>query len=344
MACAMLVGCGESEIGEYIKNYPETNDTVERLELNLYIITGDKTTENAKISVSTRISGYTKSDYSTVLNVHYVTSADYEATVNKAIKDGGKNTPHIILINSESMINSLVKAEGGSKLADLTDYYSSKTYGRLNTQIASSLLESSKIDGKFYSVPNNHVVDGYDYLVINKEVAVQVLHYTNEELSSYKSLEDAADLIAEMESAGYQNATELVRVVSGSYELREQLSVDSFCNVIKVPTVTSAEAFSSAFAVVNNSEKKYNDRAMQMIYAINTDVELRNMLQYGVVGANYRVVDGNIVRVDDGNNNYDMNILHTGDVFKADYCSEIGWTKNAYDNGVKQNKDSVSDK
>ena len=253
MACAFLVSCGDGEIGDYIKNYPETDNTVERLDLNLYIVTGDSTTENAKVSVSTRIAGYTKTDYSTVLNVHYVSAASYEKTVNDAIKNGGQNTPHIILITSKAMFDTLHSATGGSKLVDLTEYYASKAYGRLNTQIAESLLDASRIDGKLYTVPNNHVVAEYEYLVINKEVAVQTLHYTNEEISGYKSLADAQELIAEMEAAGYQNVSELVRVVSGPYELRETLSVDSFCNVIKVPTVTSEEAFSSAFAIVNNA-------------------------------------------------------------------------------------------
>ena len=115
-------------------------------------------------------------------------------------------------------------------------------------------------------------------------------------------------------------------------ELRETLEVENFCNIIEVPTVTTADAFASAFAVIANSQIKYNERAMKMIYEINNNEELRNFLQYGVLGANYELVEGNIVRVKTGNNEYDMNLDYTGDAFKADNCSELGWTeaKKAY--------------
>ena len=108
-----------------------------------------------------------------------------------------------------------------------------------------------------------------------------------------------------------------------------------------MPTDTREDAFASAFAVVNNSEKKYNDRAMQMIYAINNDLELRNFLQYGVLGANFELVDGDIVRIKTENNVYDMELIYTGDVFKADNSSELGWTDAQKGYGKLQNNDSV---
>ena len=81
---------------------------------------------------------------------------------------------------------------------------------------------------------------------------------------------------------------------------------------------------------------------MKIIYSINTDTYLRNLLQYGVMGTNYTVENGDIVRIAEGENVYHMDLLHTGDIFKAEFCSEINWTKTAYDNGVAQNKDSVA--
>ncbi len=336
MTCTMLVACGDETIGDGIKDYPDNTETVERLNLNLYIITEDSTTSDAKSSVATRIAGHTKTTYNTVLNIFYVTASKYESTVDNAIKNGGENAPHIILINSKSMFDKLNAA---GQLLELTDYYGSRDYGRLNTQITSSLLEASKLDGKYFTVPNNRVIGEYEYLVINKEVAMQTLKYGNKELSAYKSLDDAAALIAEMDANGY-NSKELVKIVKGDYKLREELSVDNFCNIISTPTITADEAFSSAFAIVKNTDVKYNDRAMQMIYALNTDLELRGFLQYGVLGANYEIHNGDIVKVKDGKNNYDMNLEYTGDVFKADSCSEIGWTNQAKAYGTLQNADS----
>jgi len=332
----MLVSCDDQVIGDGIHNYPETNDTVERLDLNMYIITGDSTTVEATRSVATRISGYTKITYSTSLNITYLKASEYEAAVKSAISAGGNNVPHIILINDLSLFNTL-KAE--NKLADLTDYYGTNEYGRLKTQLAAPLLEKSYVDGKIYTVPNNRILGEYTYLVINKEVAVQTLKYTNAELLSYDSLEDAAELMTEMTNNGY-NAEELVKLVTGPYELRETLLEENFCNIVKVPVVTEEDAFSSAFAVVNNSSKKYNDRAMQIIYAINNDIELRNFLQYGVLGANFNVVNGDIVRIKTGENIYDMNLEFTGNIFNADNCSELELTETKKAYGILQNADS----
>lgn len=332
----MLVSCDEQNIGDGIGHYPETQQTVERLDLNMYIITGDESAKAATDAVATRISGYTKITYNTVLNITYLTESEYEEAVVNAINAGGNKAPHIVLINSESLFDKLME---GNKLADLTSYYWSRDYGRLNTQITSSLIEKSYVGDKIYTVPNNRVVGEYTYLAINKDVAMKTLKYTNSELSSYKSLEDAAALMAEMDANGF-NSADYVKIVKGPYELRETLEVENFCNIVDVPTVTRADAFASAFAVVNNSQQKYNDRAMNLIYAINNDLELRNFLQYGVVGANFELVDGDIVRIKTGNSVYDMDLTYTGDTFKADNCSELGWTDAKKGYGILQNKDS----
>ena len=346
MGCTMLVGCGEGEIGDYIKNYPENPQTTERLNLNLYIITGDSTTENAKVSVATRIAGHTKNAYNTVLNVHYVKASEYEATVSAAIRDGGENMPHIVLISSKAMYDSLTKGEGGNKLVDLTAFYKTKDYGRLNTQISNALLSASKEDGKFYTVPNNRVIGEYEYLVVNKLVRDSNI-YSNKDIAEFANTEDVAALVETIRAEivkrpGFtaEMAEELVYTVSGSYEMRNELSKENFCVVTKAPVVTAEDAYLSGFAIVNNL-LKYNERAMQMIYAINTDLELRNLLQYGVQGANYNLVDGDVVRIIDDSNTYEMNLYHTGDVFKAIYCSEFGWTQAAYDYGIIHTKDSL---
>lgn len=341
LVCTALVGCADDPIGGYIENYPEITEKVERLDLNLYIVTGDATSENAKTSVATRIAGHTKADYNTVLNVKYVTAANYEKTVADAIAAGGKDIPHIVLITSEAMFSSLYNAEGGNKLADLTAYYnpiSNREFARLNTQISSSLLEASKIDEKYFTVPNNRVIGEYTYVVINTAVRDD-FHYGNQEILAVNTLEAVENLKNDLATKVSADLLPfLIRVETGSYEKRDQLAKEGFCNVISTPVVTKADAFASAFAIVNTTQK-YNDRAMKMIYAINNDAELRNILQYGVLGANYEVVNGDIVRVNDEKNTYQMNIEYTGDVFKASYSSEFGWVASVYNHRLQHSKE-----
>ena len=355
LASVTLVACSsDEEIGDGTKDYPRGDDTVNVLTLNMCIITGDSTTKSAGDSVATRISDYAYRNYKTYLNITYVTESEYDSYLDTALEKKDGSAPHIVLINSEAMFNELYSAK---KLADLTDYYYSKDYekdfGTLKTQISSALIDSSKVleysedtkdsVSKLYTVPNNRVLGEYEYLVIDKEVAVKECKFSNTEIAGYKSLDDAAELMQVMTNRGY-NASELVRIVKGPYEIRKELSATNICNIIKVPTVTKAEAFASAFAVIKNSDAEFNYRAMKMIFAINTDLQLRNYLQYGVSGANYIVNDdGDIVRLPDSENTYDMNLAYTGDVFKAAFCSELAWTKDAKDFGILQNADAVVD-
>ncbi len=423
LAVATLVSCGDKKIGDGIKDYPRDPSSNDRLTLNMYIITDDETSSDAINAVANRIAGYTKTEYNTILNIKYVKESEYQSTVLSAIEEGGEAAPNIVLINDKDFfdtLNNMVFDKGHSELerkaiCDLTSYYASKSYGRLNTQITKALLDASYVTEyeylvidravaveqlgydieelkdytstsdaaeliadleangytvsdyiriekgdynkrnalgvanicneigsvvKIMTVPNNRVVGEYKYLVIDREVAHLELKYPSDELTSYISLQDAEALMAEMEEKGY-NAEELVRIVPGPYELRESLSVDNFCNVIEKPYATVDEAFSSAFAIINNSDSKYNDRAMKIIYQLNNDSELRNLLQYGVLGANYSVSNGDIVRIFDGVNNYSMKLVYTGNIFLADNCSELGWTNDAKKFGESQNTEAT---
>ena len=147
------------------------------------------------------------------------------------------------------------------------------------------------------------------------------------------------------------------------------------CNIAKKPTVTREEAFKSSFAIVKDSsdtgafklngspvtppaageefpktpdyiERYY--RAMEVIYALNTDTYFRNLLQYGVSTVNYRLVDATapdskkyVVRYTEGSNVYNMELLYTGDVFNAFFCEELGWTEVVKQSVALQNEDSV---
>ncbi len=342
LASLMLISCADDEIGSALKDYDYKPPVVEDLSLNMYIITDDVTVKNAIDTVSQMISSYTATSMHTTLNVYYLTEAEYNTKVIEKIDSTGADAANIVLINNKSMIDSLVSAK---KLVDLTSYLDSDDFGTLNVQITEALLDGSKIGDKIYSIPNNRVIGNYEYLVVNKEVATQILKFAPSDILQYKSLDDAKNLIEKIDELyGADSHKNYVYTCKGGYELKAAIEAEgNVCNVISYPTVTPEVAFSSAFAVINR-EEKYNTRAMQIIYAINTDAYLRNLLQYGVKGTNYNVdpATGDIVRVKDTENLYSMKLIYTGDVFKAEYCTELGWTKSVSENGVKQNKESVT--
>ena len=342
LICAFaLVSCGgeDDELGGYINNYPETIQKAESITLDLYIITDDRTSSFAEVTVKRMITQWTELNFNTKLVVHYVKADEYENAVTSAINSTGEHSADIILINSLELMQKLVTDK---KLADLTDLLETRKFGSLNSQIPEALWDASEIDNKFYSIPNNRLLDEYEYLVIDTEYCRDYLKFNNSKLKSYRSMEDAAELIAKIEADG-KNPSDYIYLQTGLYNMKAELeNAGKICNIVKYPTVTAVDAFESAFAIVNRNEDVV-ERSMEILYAMNTDKELRNLFQYGVEGTNYVVNDGDIVRVSSGENQYYMNLIYTGDIFKADFCSEIGWTNEAYENCYKQNNEAVAD-
>jgi hypothetical protein len=77
-------------------------------------------------------------------------------------------------------------------------------------------------------------------------------------------------------------------------------------------------------------------RSMQIITYLNTNSDLRNVLQYGVEGVHYKIDDetGKLVRL---NRDYIMNIESTGNVFMA--YPEENMELDVWEWGKKQNLD-----
>lgn len=356
--CLTFASCKEDEIGgfKYDDYVPEVK---EELAYNLYIICGDETSENAKVTVSRRIAQYTKDKYKTTVNVIYKSAAEYEESVKGAVKPDPTSEvkrADIVLITNESLMNYFMQDQ---KLADLTALYNTEDFGRLNKQITKSLLDASMIDGKLYTVPNNRVLGTYDYLVFDRAMA-KALFYGTDAISALTDYDAAiADFQAKLDAKfgeGVKNAADYIELLTAQkYEKRFELSTEKaesgelkyYYNIVKTPEVTATDAFTSAFAVAADVKDVF--RAMEIIYGINTDMELRNLLQYGVKDTNYYVADETdegipegyfIPKVESENGCYVMNIIHTGDVFKAAYSCYYGWTEADAKNGALQNAES----
>ena len=351
-----LASCDDGEIGSYLPNYDWKPEVIEDVKLDLYIVVGEGTTENAMTTVRDKINQHLDDKYHTTLAINYIKESEYAAKIAEITAAGSTKNTGIVLINSKTMMDSLLAS---NSLVDIASYLDTKNFGKLNTQITPALLgaayenESKVVDGKdvtvehLYCIPNDHVVDEYEYIVIDKRVAKDMLNFTLTELSSmttWEATEALRNAVEAHSSTLGVTVDQVVSVKTGSYELRNSYKSDDgyICNVSKVPTVTKEEVYSSAFGILAGTENK--DRAMEIIYAINTDVELRNYLQYGVEYTNYTVVDDLVVPTTDPDSLYVMNLLYTGDVFNALYCEAEGfvkWNEDAKKFGELQNADSV---
>ena len=387
LICFALVGCAEDIIGEYLSNYNTnavTDDQIEKL--NFYIITGDNTSEEAKITVPQNINAYIKEKHRIVLNIKYYTADEYLDAVNSAIaKTNESERPDIILINSKNMFYDLYNS---NKLVKLNDLYSSKDFRSINTVIDSTLLRATtqNTGGDKYVVPNNHVMGVYKYIVIDKSIARDTLHFSNAEIEAMTTEESLTELKAAINTYYDSNPDgnlskeefleKCVKIVSGGYKDKllleygvgdeTEITADSlkknYVNISEYPSATEDEAFLSAFAIVRqltDTSDTYTEeeqavltshysKCMKIIYALNTDVQLKNMLQYGYVGTNYRFEKNeknentNYVNlIKNPEVIYEMDPIYTGNLFISYYCNEIGWTEKVHNDILRQNADAI---
>lgn len=358
MVSVMLVGC-EEVIGQYyydvyLPNGIGVTEEKPEVKLDFYVITEfPENYDNPEVkqqhnsdlvTVKDNINLYLQDKYKTTLDIHFLSADNYESTIKSA-------TSGIVLINSESLMSDM---RAGGKLVDLTNYLTSSEYqfGTLNVQIASTLLDAAReSDGKLYCIPNNHIVDSYDYIAINSAIAAQ-LQFGKTDISEMKAVDSpkTLELIAVAQTHLGLEAADVVKVyneVSYGFSNEENAPKSEWIyNVSRYPTVTKAEAYSTAYGVINGTAEA--DRAMEVIYALNTDIQFRNLLQYGVANINYDIVNNQSEDIDSDatyvnpkeNTLYKMNILYTGDVFKAYYNLEY-WTEDMADIGKVQNSESV---
>ena len=361
LSALVLVGCGEDPIGEYLPNY-EKPVQKEKISLNLYIVAeiceldeckadnfancqhgSDK---NALVTVQQRISDYTTAKFNTTVNVKYYSKTEYESIIMDKALSNDLDKADIILVTSEGMMDNLLDE---NVPADLTDYFESKAYGTLNARISSALLKKTLIpvedEMRYYCVPNNHVVGAYQYVLIDRSVAKAHSMDSKEKLNYYSTPETLAELEATF-GTDYTLGTEAlegsVNIVTANYGY-EYDSTKYHCNVLSYPTVTREYAFRSAFVI--NQKTKDIDRAMEIVYAINTDEELHNYLAYGIQGTNYSFnsdTDTVTLNTDlSSNSNYFVNPLYAGDIFTSYFCEQFGWNALAKANGEVQNKEAI---
>ncbi len=107
---------------------------------------------------------------------------------------------------------------------------------------------------------------------------------------------------------------------------------------VKYPTVGPEDIYDDMFAVCAYAPKEYIERSMAILAYLNTDVEIRNLFQYGVEEEHYYIMDDEIVRTEKGEG-YRMDLFVTGNPFIA--YPEAWISDTAWENGKEQNRDAL---
>lgn len=112
------------------------------------------------------------------------------------------------------------------------------------------------------------------------------------------------------------------RIVHGGYDEIAKLEEAGYTVLVaQAPRVTDESVFDSMFAIGNDSAAQV--RAMEIITYINTNPDIRNLLQYGIVDENYTLesveIDGAeyFWAKETETNGYKMDLRKTGNVFVA---------------------------
>ena len=148
--------------------------------------------------------------------------------------------------------------------------------------------------------------------------------------SLYKSLKDNNQVksdLAEGESAG-------VIVYNGTKAGAEAYASDYYLVKTATPVMDEEQTFASMFAISKYSI--HYDRAMELLYKLYTNTEIRTILQYGIEEIDYVMDDSvdedhptiQLIKDENGKILYDMNIIYTGNsyiTYKQDGATIDEW-------------------
>jgi hypothetical protein len=129
-----------------------------------------------------------------------------------------------------------------------------------------------------------------------------------------------------------------VSFVTGDAALATEYEDDNYVVVVDYPKAADEDIYDNMFAV--SSFTKNFDKSMEIITLLNTNVEFRNLFQYGIEGENYtRNADGSVTMTQ--GNKYYMDTAKTGNEFLA-YVPE-GQNVEIWEYAKQQNRESLVD-
>lgn len=124
-----------------------------------------------------------------------------------------------------------------------------------------------------------------------------------------------------------------VAILTGDPSIEAEYGDNYYVSVHQTPSFSKEDVYGNMFAV--SSYTKDVNRSMEIITALNTDPELRTILQYGVEDKHWKVNDENPDVIDVISDDYKMNILETGNVYMT--YPAAGVSKDVWEYSKTQN-------
>lgn len=300
--------------------YPSTSED----QFDIFLITDydmylDLAERDALSELDTALSGTSKV-LKSYINPIFFTAAKFNGTTYAIPNNHGLGEGKWLLLNKELLekyyydADTIAKACAGSTLAGAEEFIRDiQKYE--NTSEITPLLSWTEPAGMYYwsldgewSALASLVKATDDYSSAGNIASIFKNSVYKSNFKLMKGLEEDG-LIAE-DPANCELFA--VGVVDGTYgEVSAQYGEEYYISEYQAPMISQNDLFAGAFAVSSYTEDF--DRAMEVITALNTVTELRDILQYGAPGVHFEYSEtGEVVRLND---DYTMNPLYTGNTF-----------------------------
>lgn len=327
-----------NELGITVVKYPEVEET----QMDIFLVRGYENykryiEEEAIQQLDSELSGTSKI-LKTYIYPTFLTLANQKGTY--AIPN---NRPvgqyEYLLINKElvdaydydiSNLTSLVKCE--DFIADIGFQNLDGVIPLLDEYEASNMTYWSE-DGS-WSLLGSQITQVMDYNVkcMPKSV-ISTPVYTNT-LLMMKRLGEAGYIGDGTLEEGEKFA---VGIIKGDANTLAQYEEEYYSSIYTKPMANENDIFGNMFAVSTHS--KSLARSMEVITYLNTDTELRTILQYGAEGVHWMVDPSNDETIISLSDDYKMDLYSTGNVYMT--YPDYGMTMADWDAGKQQNLDSM---
>lgn len=212
--------------------------------------------------------------------------------------------------------------------------------------------DTFSIFGSLYNAPLNNgrgnIELGFNNLMADTDFTKILSTLKSYDINGYfGDCEDGQNRAAISYLTGDYGIKRVAEENDGVYEIDGK---EYYVTIVKYPEIQENDLYGNMFAVCSASKNSY--ACMEVLAALNTDSELRNILQYGVVAnpnmyekGHYKIDDetGVLTRVplNDAGEYYSMDIKKTGNCFVAH--PEEGYPEDYWNDMKKQNGEAIVD-
>ena len=327
-----------NDLGITVVKYPEVEDT----QMDIFLVRGHENykryiEEEAIQQLDSELSGTSKI-LKTYIYPTFLTLANQKGTY--AIPNNRPVGEYEYLLINKALVEeydydidsltTLIKCE--DFIADIGFQNLDGVVPLLDYYDASNMVYWSE-DGE-WSILGSQITAVMDYNVkcMPKSV-ISTPVYTNT-LLMMKRLEEAGYIGDGTLKDGEKFA---VGIIKGDANTLAQYEEEYYSSIHSKPMANAEDIFGNMFAVSTYS--KSLARSMEIITYLNTDTELRTVLQYGAEGVHWQIDPDNEDTIISLSDDYKMDLYTTGNVYMT--YPDYGKTMADWDYGKQQNLESI---